>query len=152
MVELLRLLAFTNKALFAPGLAMALLAALPMVADAQIVRSRSSRVNTNYIYGSPISTPIPVDPTTGLSRSRSSSIYYNSDIPARIYKRSGRSRQDIRDSILVNPTIIDSRISDSVLINPRVIDRGYRRVIRDPRVYYRHDHGYPYNYYRGYHR
>lgn len=151
MVNLLRLLLSTKKALFVPGFALAMLAALPMVADAQIVRSRSSRSTTNHIYGSPIPTPVPVDPTTGLSRSRSSSLYYNSDNPPRIYKRSGRSRRDIRDSILVNPTIIDSRISDSVLINPRVIDRGYGRVIRDSRVYSPYHRGYPYNY-PNYHR
>ena len=67
----------------------------------------------SFIYGSPIPTPMPVDPTTGLMIQRNH--YRNYSYP--------QVRQNIRNSTLINPTI-----RDSTLVNPVIINNSWRRT------------------------
>jgi hypothetical protein len=81
----------------------------------------------SYIYGNPLPTSVPVYPVTGQPYSVSPYDYrdYNSGIR--------RGRGVIRNSTLVNPTVINSTISDSVLVDPVIIDSSslpYGRVRR----------------------
>ncbi|MEC4982624.1 MAG: hypothetical protein SAJ37_11400 [Oscillatoria sp. PMC 1068.18] len=91
----------------------------------------------NYIYGSPIPTPVPVNPVTGVP-----SIFeprYRGVVPSPNINPINRSR--IRNSTLVNPTVINSDISDSVLINPVIVNpvNNYSGYPTQRRVNY----GYP---------
>jgi hypothetical protein len=61
----------------------------------------------SFIYGSPIPTPMPVDPATGLMPQRTD--YYNYSYP--------QVRHNLRDSTLINPAIRDSTIVNPVIIN-----------------------------------
>ncbi|MEH2078908.1 MAG: hypothetical protein V7K89_02485 [Nostoc sp.] len=92
---------------------------------------RQSPAVGSFIYGSPIPTPMPVDPTTGL-------------IPQRNYYRDysyPQFRQNVRNSTLVNPTypnysypqfrqnlrnstLINPTIRDSTLVNPVIINNN----------------------------
>ena len=77
-----------------------------------------------YVYGSPIPTPMPVNPSTGLMPSNTSNNDRNS-YPEPHY--SGRGR--VNNSTLINPTLVNPRINDSTLINPTIInDSGYYGV------------------------
>ncbi|MEH2135636.1 hypothetical protein [Nostoc sp.] len=67
----------------------------------------------SFIYGSPIPTPIPVDPTTGLIPQRTN--YPNYSYP--------RIRQNVR-----NPTPINPVIRDSTLVNPVIINNSWQRT------------------------
>jgi hypothetical protein len=103
---------------------------------------------STYIYGSPIPAPVPVNPVTGhvqrydrdaygrpSRRDYSNYGFYRRD--RGIYDdRRGIYRGRIEDSVLVNPTIVDSEIEDSVLINPTIIDQN-RRYYRVHRRYLR---------------
>ncbi|MEH2437278.1 MAG: hypothetical protein V7K25_24095 [Nostoc sp.] len=71
----------------------------------------------SFIYGSPIPTPMPVDPTTGLIPQRTH--YYNYSYP--------QIRQNVRNSILINPTLINPAIRDSTIVNPVIIDNSWHR-------------------------
>lgn len=79
---------------------------------------------SSFIYGSPIPTPMPVDPATGLMP-RSSS-----------YQSYPRVRQKvINDATLFNPTLINPIIQDSTLVNPVIINNSWRRTpLRRSRV------------------
>ena len=80
-----------------------------------------------YIYGSPIPTPMPVNPSTGLMPSHTSNSSNNdrNSYPEPYY--SGRGR--VNNSTLINPTLVNPRINDSTLINPTIInDSGYYGV------------------------
>ncbi len=80
-----------------------------------------------YIYGSPISPPMPVNPSTGLMPSNTSNTSNNdrNSYPEPYY--SGRRR--VNNSTLINPTLVNPRINDSTLINPTIInDSGYYGV------------------------
>ena len=80
-----------------------------------------------YIYGSPISPPMPVNPSTGLMPSNTSNSSNNdrNSYPEPYY--SGRGR--VNNSTLINPTLVNPRINDSTLINPTIInDSGYYGV------------------------
>ncbi len=79
--------------------------------------SRSPAVGT-FIYGSPIPTPILVDPATGL-RPRSNN-YSNYSYP--------QTRQQVGNSTLINPTLINPTIQDSTLVNPVIINNSWRRT------------------------
>ncbi len=97
---------------------------------------QSSRCSS-VIYGSPIPAPVPVNPVTGRPCAFSSggSSYRNyRDRDDYRYKKPIRGT--IRDSTLINPTIIDSTISDSILVDPVIIDtpRSPRRRVRSGRV------------------
>ncbi|MHC5764657.1 MAG: hypothetical protein ACYTXI_03330 [Nostoc sp.] len=74
---------------------------------------RSSPSVGSFIYGSPIPTPMPVDPTTGLMIQRNH--YRDYSYP--------QVRQNIRNSTLINPTI-----RDSTLVNPVIINNSWRRT------------------------
>ncbi|MUL35116.1 hypothetical protein BWI75_01750 [Gloeocapsopsis sp. AAB1 = 1H9] len=78
----------------------------------------------SFIYGSPIPTPMPVDPVTGFSVRRTP-INSWSSIPT---KRTGT----VVNSTLVNPVLVNPTIRDSTLINPVILDSGYRRFNRVP--------------------
>jgi len=94
--------------------------ARPVVVQVQsVVQSPSC---ASYIYGSPIPTPMPVNPLTGQACSSVST-------PA---------RGVIENSILINPTVINSTISDSVLVDPVIINspRSSRTILTRDRVIY----------------
>jgi hypothetical protein len=84
------------------------------------VRTHQRPAVGSFIYGSPISTPMPVDPATGLMPSRSI-----------IRHTTGhRSRQTY--PILINPSIRDSTLINPVIINnsrQHTPFRGRSRVI-----------------------
>lgn len=81
----------------------------------------------NFIYGSPIPTPVPVNPYTGRPCSVSSST---------IVVTPGRGI--LRNSTLINPTVINSTISNSVLVNPVIINspRFPQRTLRRATIIY----------------
>ncbi|MEJ6484340.1 hypothetical protein N0Y54_24005 [Nostoc punctiforme UO1] len=68
----------------------------------------------SFIYGSPIPTPMPVDPTTGLMPQRTNYPDYYS------YPQ---VRQNVRNSTLINPAI-----RDSTLVNPVIINNSWHRT------------------------
>ncbi|KOP26952.1 hypothetical protein AMR41_06205 [Hapalosiphon sp. MRB220] len=76
----------------------------------------------SFIYGSPISTPMPVDPVTGLMPSRSN------------YNTYHKLHQNIPENILLNPVLVNPKIRNSTLINPVIVkDSWYHnRPIRQP--------------------
>ncbi len=76
------------------------------------VRQSSPSVGS-FIYGSPIPTPMPVDPTTGLMPQRNH--YRDYSYP--------QFRQNVRNSTLINPTI-----RDSTLVNPVIINNSWRHT------------------------
>jgi len=101
----------------------------PRVGGNSIYYGNPIRVNQpptvgNFIYGSPIPTPIPVDPTTGLTPSRSSGYYYPP------------YRQNVRNSTFVNPVLVNPTIRDSTLINPTIVRDSWRRTPVRQRVIY----------------
>ncbi|MBW4687376.1 MAG: hypothetical protein KME40_20245 [Komarekiella atlantica HA4396-MV6] len=71
----------------------------------------------SFIYGSPIPTPMPVDPATGLMPRR---INHPNFYP--------RLRQNVDNSTLINPTLINPTIRDSTLVNPVIINNSWRRT------------------------
>lgn len=90
-----------------------------------------------YIYGSPISTPMLVNPSTGQRPSNTSNNYYS--YPATSYPVRGR----VDDSTLVNPVLINPKIKDSTLINPVIVnDPVYRVPVRYPRSHNIRIYGY----------
>ncbi len=72
----------------------------------------------SFIYGSPIPTPMPVDPSTGLIPQPTH--YYNYSYP--------QVRQNVRNSTLINPTLINPAIRDSTIVNPVIINNSWRRT------------------------
>ena len=114
-------------------LGVALLTSLGMPVEARPVVVQSAPP-TSYIYGSPIPSPVPVNPVTGQPSSLSSYGYrdYNHNL---IRRPLGNT---IRNSTLINPTVIDSTISDSVLIDPVIINspRSTRSPLRRSGVIY----------------
>lgn len=68
---------------------------------------------SSFIYGSPIPTPILVNPNTGL-------------LPRTNYY-SYPGRRTIENSTLLNPILVNPRIRDSTLINPVIINNSGRR-------------------------
>ncbi|WGV26235.1 hypothetical protein [Halotia branconii] len=103
------------------GMTLATLAAMsaPVAAQPVIWINGASGVNNSpavgsFIYGSPISTPMPVDPATGLMPSRT-------NYPVYSYPR---VRQRVRNSTLINPTLVNPVIRDSTLVNPVIINNS----------------------------
>lgn len=88
-----------------------------------------------YIYGSPISTPMLVNPATGTLPSNRGYDYYNS-YPVNSYPVRGR----VDNSTLINPTLVNPRINDSTLINPVIVNEPVYRVPvyeqRSPIIYF----------------
>ncbi len=105
----------------------------------------------SFVYGSPIPSPIPINPTTGMSDRGSSNNYRLNPNPYpsypdhyRGYPNSYPSYPDdyyqgypnsypsyprypvgsnggVNNSTLINPTLINPQIRDSVLINPVIV-------------------------------
>ncbi len=105
-------------------LGVALLTSAGMPAEAIPVLVQSPPPG-NYIYGSPIPTAVPVNPLTGQVYSVSP---YNS--PVYNYRTYDPfvtpGRGVIRNSTLINPTIINPRVSGSVLVDPVIVNSpGY---------------------------
>ncbi len=77
---------------------------------------------SHTIYGSPISSPIPVNPITGSADNYSNSYYYpgySTVVPNSV-------RGNVVNSTLLYPTVINSSVSDSVLVNPVFVNQtGY---------------------------
>ena len=89
---------------------------------------RSSPSVGSFIYGSPIPTPMPVDPTTGLIPQRNNfpdSYYPQVRQPDSYYPQ---VRQNVRNSTLINPTLINPAIRDSTIVNPVIINNSWRRT------------------------
>lgn len=72
---------------------------------------------SSFIYGSPIPTPMPVNPVTGHS-TRSTN-----DFGAFPRRRSG----SVVNSTLLNPILINPTIQDSTLVNPIIVNPEQRR-------------------------
>jgi hypothetical protein len=79
-------------------------------------------INGSFIYGSPIPTPMPVDPLTGLMPNRS------------IHNTYPKLHRNIRDNVLVNPVLVNPKIRNSTLINPVIVkDSWYHnRPVQQP--------------------
>ncbi|MEH2046691.1 hypothetical protein [Nostoc sp.] len=91
------------------------------------VRQSSPSVGS-FIYGSPIPTPMPVDPTTGLMPQRTNfpdSYYPQVRQPDSYYPQ---VRQNVRNSTLINPTLINPTIRDSTVVNPVIINNSWRHT------------------------
>jgi hypothetical protein len=133
-----------TKALTPLTVGVVLLTSAGLPAQAQLIMQQSSP--TTHVIGSPIPSPVPVVPGTNYPYSLSpynstynSDSYYN---PYGYYDYNQTivtpGRQVIRNSTLINPTVINSRITDSVLIDPVIVNSpGYpRRVFRQPPAIY----------------
>ncbi|MUH01557.1 hypothetical protein F7734_58590 [Scytonema sp. UIC 10036] len=70
----------------------------------------------NYIYGSPISTPIPVNPATGLPLKHNNNVYPQGYYP---HPYGGYK---IIDSTIVNPVLVNPQIRNSTVINPMIVN------------------------------
>ncbi|MDZ8184279.1 MAG: hypothetical protein RMX96_05370 [Nostoc sp. ChiSLP02] len=111
--------------LLGAGISLAMMSATIAPASAQvIVIDGASGFNQapavgSFIYGSPILTPMPVNPATGLTPQRID--YYNN------YSYPG-VRHRVRNSTLINPTLINPTIRDSTLVNPVIINNSWRRT------------------------
>ena len=90
-----------------------------------------SPTGSPFIYGSPIPTPIPVNPMNGLLPSPTNYYY-----PARGNVYSYPMRGNVENSTLLNPVLVNPRIRDSKLINPVIVNEQgrRRRAIRRSRV------------------
>lgn len=72
---------------------------------------------SSFIYGSPIPTPMPVNPVTGHS------IRTTNDFDAFPSRRSG----SVVNSTLLNPILINPTIQDSTLVNPIILNNPRQR-------------------------
>lgn len=77
-----------------------------------------------FVYGSPIPTPVPVNPSTGST-------------PRTTYYYSYPTRGRVEDSTLVNPVLVNPRIRNSTIINPVIVDDYNYPGYRVPRVKHR---------------
>lgn len=94
-----------------------------------------------FIYGSPIPTPIPVNPATGFAPNPAHNSYphrvyhsypeydYYSYPDDDYYDRRGRYYD--RDTILVNPVLVNPSVKNSTLVNPTIIDSYGRKPVRN---------------------
>ena len=112
-----------------PLMGVALMAATTTPASAQIVMPvgvvNQPHPPASFIYGSPIPTPVLVDPTTGL-------------LPSTNYSYPGYSypgRGTVVNSTLINPTLVNPTIQNSTLINPLIVnDQFYGTPVYGTRV------------------
>ncbi len=92
---------------------------------------------TNFIYGSPIATPVPVNPITGHIIDNSNYSYPQ----VRTYRQhtQPRVRQHYTNSTFVNPVLVNPRIHNSTIVNPTIVNDSYyhRPVQRGSRIIYR---------------
>jgi hypothetical protein len=115
-------------------LAITLLASIGKSVEAKPVVVQYSYPTTTYVYGTTISRPVVVIPSNPYPSVVSPYNYptYNTVITP--------VGGVIRNTTLIHPTVIRSRISDSVLVNPVIIRSpryGYpRTIIRQPGFIY----------------
>ncbi|RCJ22166.1 hypothetical protein A6S26_22665 [Nostoc sp. ATCC 43529] len=111
--------------LLGAGISLAVMSAAIAPASAEIIiidsgsGIRQSPAVGSFIYGSPIPTPMPVNPATGLTPQRID--YYNNYSYPVI-------RQRVRNSTLINPTLVNPTIRNSTLVNPVIINNSWRRT------------------------
>jgi hypothetical protein len=89
---------------------------LPASADPVVIQScdYSPPPSANFIYGSPIATPIPVNPYTGMAADSPLNRPYVTRCNVTTVSPPPRNR---RNSVLVNPTIVNP-----VIVNPGVVN------------------------------
>jgi hypothetical protein len=106
-------------------LGVALLTATGLSVEARPVFVQPASCSTSII-GSPIPSPVPMNPVTGQPCAFSP---YSPVITP--------GRGVIRNSTLINPTVINSRVSNSVLVNPVIINspRSPYGIVRPPVIY-----------------
>lgn len=102
---------YMKKALTALTLGIGWVTATGMPAKANPVVVVQQPTCSSVVMGSPIPAPVPMNTVTGEPCLFSSSSSFTTPV-SRV----------ILNSTLVNPTVINSRISDSVLINPVIIN------------------------------
>jgi hypothetical protein len=92
-----------------------------------------------FVYGSPIPTPVPVDPNTGLTPRNNNTYSYPVD-PNPLGNR-------VQNSTIVNPVLVNPKIRDSTIVNPVIVDSPRRRerglVIIESEPYQIPGAGYP---------
>ena len=91
--------------------------AIPVIVQQSYCNQGFQQSTSSFIYGSPIPTPMPVNPVTGLQNFGNNS-YRNCSFSNRV-PVSGT----IQNSVLINPTLINSQIYDSVLVNPKIVNQ-----------------------------
>jgi hypothetical protein len=105
------------------GVTLALLATSVFPASAQqiivieqdhFVQVNPQPITGSFIYGSPIPTPMPVNPSTGLMPSNSDYFY-------------PQIRQKIQDPALVNRIFVNPTIQNSTLVNPVIVNTSEHR-------------------------
>jgi hypothetical protein len=80
--------------------------------------SYSQTPSAHFIYGSPISTPVPVNPYTGIATTSPVNQSYGGCNFRNVNPPSGL----IQNSILVNPTLVNPNISNSVIVSPGIVN------------------------------
>ncbi|MBD0389200.1 MAG: hypothetical protein ICV54_22540 [Nostoc sp. C3-bin3] len=110
----------TGMALAVMGVSIAPASAQSVIIIDGAYGGRQSPAVGSFIYGSPIPTPMPVDPSTGLMPQRNHYNYRDYSYPY--------LRQNVRNSTLINPTLINPAIRDSTLVNPVIINNSRRRT------------------------
>ena len=104
-------------------------ATITPAAAQRIIINNTVRINQqpavgSFIYGSPISTPMPVDPATGLMLRRSNDDRdYHSYPVVRPRPNLGRNPTLINPT-LSNPTLSNPVIRNSTLVNPGIINNN----------------------------
>lgn len=90
-------------------------------------------VSQPFVYGSPIATPVPVNPASGVIPGNTNFYSYPNS-----YSYPVRTRVD--NSTLVNPVLVNPRIRNSTVVNPVIVnDPVYQapvRYRRSPNFYY----------------
>lgn len=123
-------------------------ATITPAAAQRIIINNNVRINQqpavgSFIYGSPISTPMPVNPATGLTPRRTNDRDYHSypvvspvnPATGLIRRHSDRDyhsypviRQNgVRNSELINPTLIHPVIRNSTFVNPVIFNHNSRQ-------------------------
>jgi hypothetical protein len=85
---------------------------------------------TNFIYGSPISTPVQVNPYTGQVIQDSDNFHHKYNSQRRVIVQP-RMRRYIKGTTLVNPILVNPNIRNSTIINPRILN-PYRHYYGNP--------------------
>ncbi len=104
--------------------------AIPLVVQQSNCNQGFQQSTSSFIYGSPIPTPMPVNPVTGLQNFGNNSYRncnFNNSVPSSLlsplpYPLPPLSGT-IQNSVLINPTLINSQIFDSVLVNPKIVNQ-----------------------------
>ncbi|TVP55109.1 MAG: hypothetical protein EA343_25295 [Nodularia sp. (in: Bacteria)] len=104
-------------------------ATITPAAAQRIIINNTVRINQppavgSFIYGSPISTPMPVDPATGLMpRGSNNDRDYHSYPVVRPRPNLG-SNPTLINPTLINPTLINPVIRNPTLVNPGMINNN----------------------------